>query len=70
MPLIRCDECNIPVMELRGRRIIIKSRHYGRQHVTVIDLDQMQEQQSDSLTQPSPLHYVSTTQTGGTGEGS
>lgn len=43
MPLIRCQECEHPVAEVRGQTLIIRSRHHGHQHVTVIPLAELIE---------------------------
>lgn len=36
--LIRCACCSVPVAERQGDSLIIRSRHHGREHVTVIPL--------------------------------
>lgn len=43
MPLIRCQDCDHPVAEVRGQTLIIRSRHHGHQHVTVILLAELVE---------------------------
>lgn len=40
--LVGCDECQTPVAEVRADCIVIKSRHHGQWHVTVISFDQLQ----------------------------
>ena len=39
---IRCDHCNTPVAEVKdGRFLVIKAKHHGEEHVTVIELDKI-----------------------------
>lgn len=33
-----CDGCGTPVAELIGGLLIIKSKHHGEQHITVLNL--------------------------------
>ncbi|HAX23903.1 MAG TPA: hypothetical protein DCX80_02560 [Chloroflexi bacterium] len=39
---VSCDECSTPIAEFRAHSgIVIRSRHHGEWHVTVITLDQI-----------------------------
>ena len=31
-----CSECDLPAAEIQGDLLIIRSRHHGEQHVTVV----------------------------------
>jgi hypothetical protein len=33
---VPCSECNTPVAEIQGDLLIIKRRHHGEEHTTVI----------------------------------
>lgn len=33
-----CDKCGTPVAELIGGLLVIKSKHHGEQHITVLNL--------------------------------
>lgn len=35
-PVVRCDECRTPVAEVRPQGLVIKSRHLGTTHVTIL----------------------------------
>ena len=38
---VRCAECGTPVAEVQGETLVIRSKHHGDQHVTVITLDEL-----------------------------
>lgn len=40
--LIRCQECTTPVFEFRNGMFILKARHDGSQHTTVLTLEQLE----------------------------
>lgn len=37
--ILRCQECGTPVAEIRDGQVILKQRHHGVQHVTVLSLE-------------------------------
>lgn len=41
--VIRCQECETPIAELRDGLLIIKSRHHNTWHVTVITFETLRE---------------------------
>lgn len=41
--LVRCDECKTPVFELRNGLLIIKTKHHGGTHTTVITFETLRE---------------------------
>lgn len=41
--VIRCDECRTPVAEVREQGVLIKSRHQGTFHATLITWAQLRE---------------------------
>lgn len=38
---IKCDKCNTPAAALVGTALIIKHRHHGEQHLTVLNLHEL-----------------------------
>lgn len=36
--VVRCDECGTILFEVRGDTLIVKARHHGEVHVTVVSL--------------------------------
>jgi len=38
---IRCAECGTPVAEVQGNNVLIRSKHHGETHVTVLSLDEL-----------------------------
>jgi uncharacterized protein with PIN domain len=38
---IRCDQCRTPIAEVQNGALIIRSRHMGGVHVTVIPLERL-----------------------------
>lgn len=40
-PLVLCDQCNTPLFSLKGGMLIVKGRHHGDPHVTVLALDDL-----------------------------
>jgi hypothetical protein len=41
---VRCDECPTPVAERRGDRILIRQRHHGHEHVTLLPIRDLLEE--------------------------
>mgnify|MGYP000964100399 CR=1 FL=1 len=41
--IVRCQECETPVFELRDGLLIIKTRHHNKTHVTVITFEVLRE---------------------------
>ena len=39
--IIKCDECDLPVAAIVGQSVVIRSRHRGRKHTTVIPLEEL-----------------------------
>jgi len=39
--IIRCDHCNTPIMEVQGQRIIVKARHHGKEHISVVRIEEL-----------------------------
>ena len=41
--VVRCDECKTPVFELRNGLLIIKTKHHGQAHTTIITFETLRE---------------------------
>lgn len=62
MSFIYCDCCDSPVAELRGDLLIVRAKHHGRRHTTLVSLAELvakvQEEKDSSLV-ATPLRPVS-----------
>jgi hypothetical protein len=52
--VIRCQECGQPVAEVRGAMLVIRSRHHGREHVTLVPITQLVEQANREAIDTAP----------------
>ena len=42
MTIIRCDHCKMTLFAVEdGRRIIVKAKHHGKQHLTVVRIEDL-----------------------------
>lgn len=39
--LVRCDECNTPIFEVVGETLVIRTRHHGERHTSIIPLNSL-----------------------------
>lgn len=41
---LRCDECTVPVAERWGDNLVIRQKHHGREHITLISIPELLEE--------------------------
>lgn len=44
---VKCDECGTPVAEVNGEVLIIRRKHHGEPHVTILDLRKLLERRAE-----------------------
>lgn len=49
MTIIRCDHCNTPIMEVKGREIRIVAKHHGVQHISVVRIEELSDWEDASV---------------------
>lgn len=46
---IMCAECELPAFSLAGRALVVKNRHHGETHTTIVSLDELFEQPAQTF---------------------
>lgn len=51
--MVRCQECQTPVAEFRNGDLLIKSRHHGEWHVTVVPREEVLRLVQETSREPA-----------------